>query len=192
MITLNLIPRPQRSSYMRLLYLGSIRTFSISIVGFLAIMAAFLIVDKIMITQQMDNIEQDIQEVSQATVIEDGGSLEQNIKKINSELTSIQTIQSKYTESSLLIVNLLKNIPEGVSLLHVTIDLSNFTILVRGIADTRSNFITLRDTFAALPYLTNAQSPLTDVTQRTNIDFDITATLNENFIDLLGNQHVDD
>ncbi|MFC1687839.1 PilN domain-containing protein [Patescibacteria group bacterium] len=189
MITLNLIPRSERSSYKQRLYLISIRTFSISIVGFLAIIAVLLVGNNIMLTQQMNSVEQDIQEAMQATVIEEGGSLQDNIRKINTELSSIQTIQSSYTESSDLIVNLLNSIPDGIHLSLLTIDTENLTILVRGIADARSDFITLRDTLSAQSYLSNPQSPYTDVTQRTDIEFDFTATLNEDYSDLISNQH---
>jgi len=100
------------------------------------------------------------------------------IKKVNSKLKSIDSIQSKYIPYSYLLQTITNEISKEISIEYLKIDSINKTVMIKGIAKDRLSLIALKDNLKKLPILSGVELPLTNILEKQNINFAISAKLN--------------
>ncbi len=106
-----------------------------------------------------------------------GQEYNNKIKSINEKLNAISKIQSEFIPSSLLIKELTDRIPAGVSLSYVKADIANRNLKIMGRAKGREDFLLLKESLANSKVFTEVDSPLQNILQKENIDFEISIKL---------------
>ena len=102
-----------------------------------------------------------------------GREYNEKIKNINNKLKTINKIQEDFIPSSLLIKELTDRIPDGVSLSYIKADINNKSLKIMGRAQKREDFLKLRDNLSSSEVFKEVDSPLQNIMQRENIDFEI-------------------
>lgn len=101
-----------------------------------------------------------------------------DIMRINQLISNTQTIQKDYTLWSPIVHDMLKATTyEGVTLSTLTFDKTHKTLTVIGSAQTRELFLAFEKQLSETPALSNIATPISSLTQKENIPFSITATL---------------
>lgn len=142
-----------------------------------------------MLQNKVSDTQLQIQETTGATTIERGGNVVESIRKINEKLSAIKAIEDGYTPLSPVVHDILVRIPEGIVLDSFSIDADLRTVLFLGVAQTRDALIALRTEIEKIPYFADWTSPVSDLTQRENIEFDFSATLSEDYLSLLSDEN---
>lgn len=104
--------------------------------------------------------------------------IEQQISNINRDLRNVQTIQANFVKWSELMVDLSRVVPPNVQLSYLDLEQNNHTFNLTGLAAARDDYLKLQANLEQLPYLKNVSSPLTNLLQRTNVNFQFTGTFN--------------
>ncbi|MFA6909240.1 MAG: PilN domain-containing protein [Patescibacteria group bacterium] len=181
MITLNLLPKSEKAILRRSFYRMVFRAYATTFVILCITYAGSLYAAQNLLEKHITQLQSDIQSAAQGTTINQGGSIQDNIKKINALLLSYSTVQQNFFPWSHTVAGIVKRMPAGISITRLTIDSELRTVLLEGVAATRPNLITLRDVLDATPYFQSAKSPVSDLTERSNIPFQVTATLMPSF-----------
>lgn len=105
---------------------------------------------------------------------------DQKIREINEKLSTISQIQKEYIPSSSLIKELTDRIPEGVFLNYIKADISNRSLKIIGQAKKREDFLLLKTELSKSPVFTEIDSPLQNILQKENIDFEMDIRLDLN------------
>ncbi|HAT04042.1 MAG TPA: hypothetical protein DCS29_04715 [Candidatus Magasanikbacteria bacterium] len=99
------------------------------------------------------------------------------ILRINKLLDETHTIQKNFIAWTPYIVTLSSSLPDGVILNSLSFDKKEKKIVITGQADTRETFLQLQEKLATVPFLSNVKLPVSDLTKRENIGFNISANL---------------
>jgi Tfp pilus assembly protein PilN len=100
------------------------------------------------------------------------------ITTINNLTKRVSEVQKKYHEITPIILSLTNTIPEGIVLNSLNIDYENRIIKFSGIADTRDNFLNFQNKLNENNNLSDIESPVSDLTKKENISFNINAKIN--------------
>lgn len=97
---------------------------------------------------------------------------------INTILAQTARMQKEYISWLPLLEEITKAIPESVGVEELSIDATNHTIVLTGIAPTRSDLIQLKEQFSALPQFVPFDIPIAQLIEKENIAFSFTITMN--------------
>ena len=99
--------------------------------------------------------------------------LGQDLRELSSNsLTALQTEQDPVPTVN----DLLHPLPEAVRIAQFKLDYGKQTLELSGIASDRAALVDLQNALNTMPSLSNVVVPVTDLTQRENIPFTLTAT----------------
>lgn len=105
---------------------------------------------------------------------------DQKIREINEKLKTISQIQKEYVSTSALIKELTDRIPDGVFLNYIKADIAGQSLKIIGQAKRRENFLSLKTELSKSPVFTEIDSPLQNILQKENIDFEMNIRLDLN------------
>lgn len=101
----------------------------------------------------------------------------EKIRKINDQLKTVTQIQSEFIYSSALVKELTDRIGNGIYLSYIKADIGGQVLRIIGRADKRENFLALKQNLSTSPVFTEVSSPLQNILQKENIDFEMTIKL---------------
>ncbi len=185
MIALNLLSKQDKQLVKQNIYLRLTQRYVFTAVFAVAIIAGALFANKYIAQKNIDELQGKIQAATQATILDQGGSLQDNIKKINTQLKAISAVQANFVPWGPTLVDFFHYFPAGISLSSFSADSETKVVNIQGTAKTRADLIAFRDSLSTIPYFTATQSPVSDLTQRTNIQFEVSGTLKSNFWKLI-------
>jgi hypothetical protein len=107
-----------------------------------------------------------------------GQEYNEKIKEINAKLSLISQIQGEFVQTSLLVKELTDRIPSGVFLSYIKADIANQNLKIMGRAQERNDFLSLREKLSESKVFLEVESPLQNILQKENIDFEINIKLN--------------
>lgn len=99
------------------------------------------------------------------------------IKTINEKLGQIAAIQKQYRPVTPLLPEITAAIPEKINLSVLNIDLENKMMILVGFAPTRDDLLRLQTQLTNIPWVENADVPVTQLTKKDNINFSFTVNL---------------
>ncbi|MFA4936710.1 MAG: hypothetical protein WC575_00235 [Patescibacteria group bacterium] len=173
MIKLNLIsPEQKESLHFEFIYL-SIRKVAWLIIIFSIIITAMIVSARIMLE---DNYSTLVFETTLVTQRNQG--IDSEIAKINSTLRELSAIQKNFVKWSSFFVNFTNAVPPNISISSLTIDKELKTLSLVGVATTRDDFIKLENNLNQLLYLSKVSRPLTNLLDKTNVNFQFSAVIN--------------
>jgi len=99
------------------------------------------------------------------------------ILRVNKLLDQTQNVQKGYIAWTPLIEEVASSTPQGVTLSSFTIDKIGQKMTLSGYAQTRDIFLQFQNELRGISFVSDINSPLSDLTKPENIAFNITATL---------------
>lgn len=172
MIKLNLLPPHQRDylKYERTyLYL---RTVVFMILTFTIITSTFVLGAKLILQDNFSEL------LASSTRLNDKNqTVDRQVAQLNHTLQGAERIQADFIKWSNVIIGLTAAIPGNVQLSYLNVDRSTKVLTLSGLAQRREDYLELEANLKMLPYLELPETPLANILQRTDVKFDIRATL---------------
>lgn len=101
----------------------------------------------------------------------------QKIKEINNILNTLEQTQKEYTLWTKKINEITNLIPENITLNSLILSVKKKEINFSGIAKSRENLLLFKEKIEALPDTESVEIPLSQLTQKTNATFTLTAKI---------------
>jgi Tfp pilus assembly protein PilN len=101
----------------------------------------------------------------------------EKIRQINDQIKTVSKIQNEFIYSSLLVKELTDRIPDGIYLSYIKADISQRVLRIIGRAQTRENFLALKQKLENSTVFIEVDSPLQNILQKENIDFEMSIKL---------------
>lgn len=99
------------------------------------------------------------------------------INQVNATLTQIDALQQLYTLWTPILIPLSAALPPGVILDGLTLDATTAAYHLSGRASTRAELLALKNNLQTLPFIAAVTIPLSQLTEKENVTFSITASL---------------
>ena len=107
----------------------------------------------------------------------DHSEFNRDLIKTNFLIKRIRSASADYAPFSPLIVSLAQITPPDIKYNFISFDRAKRQMLISGTASTREVLIKYQETLRAAPWLTNITTPTSELFQKTNINFEIKATV---------------
>jgi hypothetical protein len=104
-------------------------------------------------------------------------SVNKNIKQINRILNQTRLAQSEYFLWSPFLIDFTNDVPNGVVLTGAFFDAKKKTINISGKAETRQDLLSFQDKLNSSPTLESVDIPLSQLTEKENVTFSLTAKI---------------
>jgi Tfp pilus assembly protein PilN len=171
-VRLNLLAPPKRAIARRLVYAQFARNM-IEIAVFLASFAGIVLLQSFFILQEH------LTDLSiKLTAISHNQSLQnKEIKSVNDTLRQTDALQKQYTQWSRVIPEVLGAIPNGITLSTLILSAPGNSYSFAGVASTRNDLLSFQKNLQSLPNVASAVVPISQLTDKENISFSISATL---------------
>lgn len=119
--------------------------------------------------------EQKTQSIVAVTLQQQGELPQDRIRQINTLITRGAAVQKDHIALLPIYARLEELFPSGITLLSVDVGPQN-AVTVAGTASSRQDLLTMEKNFTAAKDFTNVASPVTNLLERVNIPFTISAT----------------
>ncbi|MFZ6036001.1 MAG: PilN domain-containing protein [Patescibacteria group bacterium] len=106
-------------------------------------------------------------------------SLEEATKELNLQLNAARDIQSTYIPWATVLHTIALQIPDGITLTSIQLTDSNKTYRLTGVSSDRQLLLNFEETMKQIPYFSTVNLPVSNLTQREDIPFEISGTLSE-------------
>lgn len=172
MITLNLLDPQRKKNYL-------LRKILLTIQKGIEILFFFILIIGIIFYIAEYYIDKNFQAIIEQTTFinQNVSSFNKEINQINYQLKEISNIQSEYIAWSPLLIEITNAIPEGVKLDSLKIDKNELTILMKGRAAVRNDFLILKNNLNNIYFIDKIESPLTNLLKKEDVDFKFTIFL---------------
>lgn len=181
MISLNLLPAEAKHRVRQSIYASVVRVYVTWILVVLAIIGGVIYLNTYLLSQEVNDLDIEISLASKATSIEQGGSLQENIVRLNTEIRTIDEVQKDYTPMAQFLSSFVATIPAGITITTLQVDVSTRVLVLQGVAATRADLIAFREVIRGNEVFTSSDLPISDLTQRSDILFDASGILKPNF-----------
>lgn len=101
----------------------------------------------------------------------------QETKYVNNLLREISLATKNFSPLTPKLKDIISSLPEDVKLQSLHIDNSSQTITIDGVAQSRSSLLSYQENLNKIPWLTNLETPVSQLFQKQNIDFEFKAKL---------------
>lgn len=176
-ITLNLLSKERqqllrRSRLTRALATSALLLFLMEV----AIMAILQTGNAILATEAKRRTDESAQLTS--TLERAQGETRSGLTLTDEELQTIRKAQTSFIPWSDVLIQLFSVNPDGIRLQTLSIDADRNGLTLKGVADRRESLIRYRDSLLAFPLITNLDAPISSLTQRERIPFELTGIFN--------------
>ncbi len=166
-ITLNLLP-PEKK---RALQSGLVMAYAQTIVFILFLVTIFISGTLMSVRLLLNNDYEQLQKQAATASSSETTDIVTSIKQINAYLKDIDATQRGFIAWSKVLEDITPLIPADVLLDRISVSDDNRVVL-SGMAQTRDGALTLLKRLKEAPYLTNVVSPLSNILQKQNVEFD--------------------
>ena len=137
-----------------------------------AVLGSFILISRNILEESFAEILKD------TTLVRDQNQwFTKEVNQINQALQDTQTVQAGFFKWSHALVALSQTVPNDSKLDSISISLKDNKVVLRGISRTRLSLLSFKETLAAQDYLKNVSSPLTNLLQKENINFEFQAII---------------
>jgi len=123
----------------------------------------------------IDQINKEIAQQKEEKLI----SIEEATKELNTQLKSAQQIQNDYIQWTTFLSDFSGKVIDGITLTNVEFITSTKSFKLMGMADTRATLLEFQDELEKLPTFNEITSPVSNLSQPENIQFEITGLLTD-------------
>jgi hypothetical protein len=170
MLKLNLVSKELKKEIkLRLIY-EMLKKISGVLIVVTILCAVIILVAKIILQNNFNKVVEE-------TTLLTKNSQQKNIKvrEINSKISYINNMQDDFIPWSFLFEELSLFSEEGVKISSLKINKENKIINLRGVAEERDDLIKLKEGFESSDMFLEVESPIKNILEKTNIDFEINA-----------------
>lgn len=178
MITLNLISEKEKKTLKEKGFFIITKGVSSILVVAIIILAGVLFFDKMLLSENIKTIQSDINDQESIILHQQGNTLEQSIKELNSQLQTISGIQNGHTNWMSVIFDFAKLVPNNIQISSLTLDKDAKSFDLKGLAKTRESLLQLQSNLESSSQFTKIESPITNITEKDNITFEYTGQIN--------------
>lgn len=168
---LNLIPHTLEDDLAKEHHIAIVLRASIIICITILLCAGILYASNQWLHAQLADIDHLLYQPNQLATID-------SVTNTNARITTINSVQKKYTEWSELLGDITAVIPSGISITYITVSATNETFEIKGDAKTREDLTTLKSALERTEHITSVSAPLSNFLEQTDIHFQFTGTLN--------------
>jgi len=104
-------------------------------------------------------------------------ALDASINELNTKLVRMSLLEQSYIPLTPTVNDLFKTIPEGITVVQISINMKENIASIRGSAKVRDNLIELQERIENSERFSDASSPITNLLQREDIQFDMSFTI---------------
>ena len=173
MIKLNLVsPEQKKYLHFEFIYLSLRGVISLVLI-FSLIVSAMFISARLMLEDHYGTL------IAETTLVNQRNfGIDNEITQINESLKNISEIQRDFVKWSDLFVDFTTSVPSGVSISSLSLDKNLQSLNLNGTAKNRDDFLKLQENLKKLAYLSDVNSPITNLLLRENLEFQFTAKIN--------------
>lgn len=177
MIKLNLIsPEQKKYLHYEFIYLSLRGAISLILI-FTVIVSAMFVSARLMLEDNHATL------IAQTTLVNQRDfGIDNEISQINESLKNISEIQRGFVKWSSLLIDFTQAVPAGVTINSLSLDKNLQSLSLNGTAKTRDDFLKLQDNLKKLAYLSDVNSPFTNLLLRENLEFQFNAKINLNLL----------
>ncbi|NQU77766.1 PilN domain-containing protein [Candidatus Falkowbacteria bacterium] len=182
MISLNLLPPEQKEKVKKMAIYTVIENLIAGLFITIAFLGIILLLSKNILEKKYAYYTASVVTPSYQTLI-----LNQNIKKINSELQTISSVQTNFKKWSIMLVELDKLIPDNIQITYLDLksqEQEEDTLKVlemKGKAITREKLLAFQENLENSSLFTQVESPISNILEQKNINFNFDLTVSKNF-----------
>lgn len=171
MITLNLIS-PQKKQQFKLEQIYIV----IKNIIIMLLLSSIIVAIALLITKNALQIH--FQKIVEQTTLttQYANTFSAEVRDFNRIVNAVSTVQENYTDWNKFLIYIASISPEGVIINNLIVN--EGTLIIKGTADTRENLLLLRENFETSEVFTSIEIPIDNLLQRTNIEFDVKASVN--------------
>ncbi len=179
MLALNLLsPREKLDSTLQWNYI-IIKNVILMILVVTFVISTVLFSTKVVLLKKLKEAEE------QAALVNNSqNNTNQDIIQINKELGYIKTAQKDFIPWSTPIWYFLQTVPQGITISNIKIQTSDSIIKIEGVADSRDILLSFKNELENTEFIKELYLPLNNLLQKTDIQFNMTITLDLKKIDL--------
>lgn len=173
-VHLNLLAPRKRAIARRLVYAQFARNM-IEIAVFLVSFAGIVLLQGFSVLQEhLTALSTNLTAISHSQAVQN-----KEIKAVNDVLNRTDALQKQYTQWSAVLPQVLDTIPNGVTLSALTLDAPGHAYNFTGVASTRNDLLQFQKNLQSLPNVSSAIVPISQLTDKENISFSISAMLKD-------------
>ena len=172
MINLNLLSPEKRKTLATTLAYLTLERIVLSLLVLLAATAGVLFFARTIVHGNLQTITAHREETAR-----EYASINKEVREANATLRAIRGLERESFPWTSAFSELFALVPENVTLISFTIDRDGNSVIARGRAQTRNALLQFRERLEANPLLKDVSVPLSSLTFRENVDFEIRAAL---------------
>lgn len=172
MLKLNLVSKELKKEIkLRLIY-KMLKKANNTLIVITLMCAIVILVAKIILQNNFNKV------VAQTTLItKNSQQKNQKVRDINSRISYIGEMQGDYIQWSYVFEELSKYSEDGIRFYSIKMSREDNIISIRGTAKERNDLIKLKEGFEESKVFTKVESPIKNILEKENIDFEIKASL---------------
>ena len=171
-IDLNLLPNAKKRRLEYILKIFLIKDIVEMFLVVIALLSATLMWSWLFLENEFANLTKGARNVNR-----NYNSYNQETKIINDLLNNASLATKNFSPITPKLRDLLNSLPPDIKIYSLQIDSALQTATINGVALSRSSLINYQETLNKIPWLTDIQTPVSQLFQKQNIDFEFKAKL---------------
>ena len=180
MIDLNLLSPKSKKEIRSIKTFFIIKTISFRVASLLLLISTVLIFSFFLLNIQIKSLDSLLELELDIKEKEKIASIGEATKDLNQQINLASSVQNEYILWTEFISNFTQLVPDGIIIKTVNFNNLTNSFSVTGIADTREALLEFEERLDQSVYFENIVSPISNLTQRESINFDISASLTDN------------
>lgn len=170
---LNLLSPEKKRYLLQMINFQFIRSLSEIILIFITLITIAIIGSRTILEQHLTSLAESINSINKQQ-----SGVSRKIQTINHTLQAIEKIQPQHTLWSQEISKLANQLPAGIVINNLRLNKPQKIYLLSGVAKTRNDLLALEEKLKTFPEVKTVEAPLSQLTQKENIEFNLTIHLN--------------
>jgi Tfp pilus assembly protein PilN len=172
MIALNLLSPEQKAALRARVIYAMIERLMIAFVSSLLIASIVLLLIRIELIQDLSQV------MTRQILSSEYVTVNNDIRQLNQQIGRIETLQRMAASPSELLRDVAARTPQGVRVTGMDFDVKSQSMRLNGIAATRDDLLAYEETMRSSPFVKSLQSPISNLFQKTDINFQFMIVLN--------------
>ncbi|HTK59777.1 MAG TPA: hypothetical protein VL283_01085 [Candidatus Baltobacteraceae bacterium] len=172
MIALNLLSPAQKQALRARVIYAMIERLMIAFVSSLLIASIVLLLVKIQLIQNLGQVQ--TRQILSAEYV----TVNNDIRQLNQQIGRIETLQKMAVSPSELLRDVVNRTPPGVRISGMDFDVKTQSMRLNGVASGREDLLAYEESMRASPFVKSLQSPISNLFQKTDINFQFMIVLN--------------
>jgi len=172
MIGLNLLSPGQKAALRARVVYAMIERLMIAFVSSMLVASILLLLIKIELTKALGQVQ------TRQVLSSEYVSVNTQVRQLNQQIGRVETLQKLAVSPSQLIRDVAERTPAGVRVTGMDFDVKSKAMRLNGIANGRDDLLAYEDAMRASPFVQTLQSPISNLFQKSDINFQFTIVLN--------------